>query len=650
MINTLLISTVLSLIFSMPFDDGKVVGISGPAAFFDGINSRIIVPSEKAPLLKGSFTIDVWVCPVAFPKSPCPIVCRQDDADSGGYSLWIDNRGFVHFKVAAAGEWINADSNVAIELRKWSRLSCCFNAGNSINLSINGIEVANTTMELPYLKMGEWDMWIGRTKQKMPSFFEAKNIPIYSSFDGAIDELKFFDGTRDYDTIISQEFIRPEAPAFEDRVLPSGPAGDMAFGSWYIPLKYYEAWDNQWRGNNPDIVVGFGSKIPFRVVFWRGISYAPCFVTEKGNWMCNEFLERSKVTGWGCPESMSDKHADFSSIKIIENTSARTVVLWRNSPVGVNQKFPYQSEETGWGDWTEETYIFYPDGVGIRKMDAWSSNLDDWYEWCQSLQVLHPYQKPEDVLDSLKIMSVANMAGESRIFGWDFNKARTQNEPTLPGANIQVTYLNSEWNPFLILDDRDGKNEKGNNGPQIVRYAGRWSEYSAFPWRNHWPVTQEYVIGRYAAVADAPSHTYTATQYNAPYYKGDGHMIKLMMCGCTNLDAADLVPLAKSWLHAPLILFDGNELEYDVTQRAYLCPDVIKQAQIKIKAGKDNPLVGLCLIMPQWTGNKDVTVSLNGEKLENDKIKAGFNQTLDGETMILWVDVNLNKPSTLDLR
>ena len=100
----------------------------------------------------------------------------------------------------------------------------------------------------------------------------------------------------------------------------------MAFGSWYIPLKYYKQWDEQWRGNTPDVVMAFGEKLPFRVVFWRGIEYAPCFVTEKGFWMSNEFVERRHVTGWGCCESMSDKHADFSSVRILENQPASKVV------------------------------------------------------------------------------------------------------------------------------------------------------------------------------------------------------------------------------------------------------------------------------------------------------------------------------------
>jgi hypothetical protein len=643
MLNSFLLAAALS-VFLLPFNDGAISGVEGKAAFFDGINSRIVIPAADVPQPERGFVLDVWVCPVAFPKSPCPIACRQNNEYPDGWSLWLDNRGYVHFQVALAGEWFSAESSVAIELRQWSRITAIFHNGSAIRLAIDGKEVAKTAMELPGLKVSQYPLWIGRTPKRTPSFLENQSIPIYSSFDGAIDEFRISGDKALYKKILAEKFVRPVPPEFEQRRLPSGPS-ELAFGAWYIPLKYYKAWDEQWRGETPDVVVGFGPEKPFKVVFWRGISYAPCFVTEKDNWMSNEFIERQKVTGWGCPESMSDKHADFSSVRILENTPARTVILWRNAPVGVNQKFPYQSEETQWGDWSEETYIFYPDGHGVRKMDLWSSDLDSWYEWCQSLQVLHPDQRPEDVLDASRIMSVAAMDGRSKTFGWDFSGTPRQTEASIPGANIQVTYLKSVWNPYLILDDRPGLNENKGDGPEIVRYAGRWSEYSDFPWRNHWPVAQDYVIGRYAAVADAPSHTYTSTQYNAPFYKDSKKMTKLMMCGCTDGDAVDLLPLAKSWLRAPKMYCGGSEVKYDITQRAYVL-DAPASLSLKLEASAENPVCGLCLIVKKWEDGDVSSVLVNGAPAA---FKAGRHQSWEGETLILWMDIKAEAPISLSV-
>ncbi|MCR5326850.1 MAG: LamG domain-containing protein [Bacteroidales bacterium] len=632
----------LSASFALAFEDGTVPGVKGQAAFFDGFDSRIVVPSSEVPVPSRHFTVDVWVCPVAFPKSPCPVVCRQRTDVPGGWSLWLDALGKVHFQVASAGEWMSVESTSGLQLRQWSRLTAQFRAGSGLYLAVNGKQVAKLPLELPWVEQEGYDLWIGRTPIRTPSFYENQNIPIYSSIDGAIDELRIIEAKDAYSKLLKEKFVRPEAPEFEARVLPSGP-DSLAFGAWYIPLKYYKAFDERWRGETPDVVVSFGPEQPHRVVFWRGISYAPCFVTEKDNWMCNEFIERKKVTGWGCPESMSDKHADFSSVRIIENTPARTVVLWRNLPVGVNQKIPYQSEETQWGDCSEETYIFYPDGVGVRKMVVWTDHPDHWYEWCQSLQVLHPSQRPEDVLDAGHIMSVAAMDGSSATYGWNFDGARRQDEPSLPGANIQVTYLKSRWNPFLILEDGSGVNEKGGSGPAIDRYAGRWSDFSDFPWRNHWPVAQDYVIGRYACVPDAPSHTYTATQYNAPHSVEGGKMTKLMLCGCTDKDAAELLPLAKSWLRAPSLVCNGSEVTYDITQRAYVASPHMQS--FRLVASSERPANGICIILK---GISELSgVEVDGKPYAG--YKAGVHTAWDGPQLVLWLPIQAETPVNIKL-
>lgn len=639
--------TILQSLFTLDFDGGSYPGVKGHSGFFDGITSRIIVPASDVEEASSSFTVDVWLCPVAFPKSECPVVCRQDWTVPGGWSLWLDNLGNVHFKVACSGEWISADGKTPLKLREWSRVSCTFQSGRALRLALDGREIASSPTELPSVPCSDFPLWIGRTQVRTPSFLEHKSIPIYSSFDGLMDELRIMDGDKEYSRIRSSRHDRPLAPQLEERRLPSGP-DTVRFGAWYTRLKYYDAWDKQWRGETPDVVVGFGSDRPYKVVFWRGISYAPCFVTEKGNWMSNEFVERRKVTGWGCPESMSDKHADFSSVRILENTPARTVVLWRNAPVGVNQKFPYQSEETKWGDWSEETYIFYPDGTGVRKMIVWSSNFEDWHEWCQSLQVLHPDQRPEDVLDARKIMSVAAMDGRSETFGWNYDVERSQEEPSIPGANIQVTYLNSRWNPFLILDDIPGRNEFGGDGPDILRYAGQWSDYSGFPWRNHWPVAQDYVIGRYAAVPDAASHTYTATQYSAPRSLEGNRMTKLMLCGCTDADAQDLLPLAKSWLRAPRMEYRGGEVPYDIEQRAYVM-DSWQGGELLLEASSEHPARGICILVNGWDSDAPASVSVNGAPLEGDKFKVGLHDSLDGTVLVLWLDLQSDSPMRVNL-
>ena len=292
-------------------------------------------------------------------------------------------------------------------------------------------------------------------------------------------------------------------------------------------------------------------------------------------------------------------------------------------------------------------------------------------EWSQSLQILHPSQRPEDVLDTARIMSVAAMDGRSETYGWDLGENR-QDLPSLPGANIQVTYLNSQWNPYLILEDGAGLNEKSTRGPRIDRYSGRRSEFSVFPWRNHWPVTQDYVIGRHAVVADAPSHSYTATQYNAPHrvekVSGPGNAVyspvegveipytskavpeeptatwkitKLMLLGCTEGDAVDLLPLAKSWLRAPKMTCSGKEVPYDVTQRAYVISSVVEKSYVfNVQASPEHPASGLCIIIP---GESEAPSALKVDGKEFKEFKAGVKTEWNGPSLILWLPIESDK-------
>lgn len=633
-----------------------IKGVEGNAILFNGFTTRIIVPAANAPVLGDSFTIDFWFAAVSFPKSQCPVICQRSNPNASpcGFSLELDAQGHVIFRYAAECQWKEVISSEVLPLRQWARVSCMYDAGKGIQIAINGKIVAQKSEKVGRLITCQENLWIGRTPFKIPSQYENENIPIFSSLDGALDNLCIANGTKLFAKILKKQYLTksPTPPVFEARRLPTGPSGALAFGAWYIPLKYYKQWDEQWRGETSDVVVGFGEKKPFRVVFWRGTAYAPCFVTEKGNWMSNEFIERLKVTKFGCCESMSDKHAYFSSVKILENTPGRTVIQWRNSPVGVNLQFPYEDVETGWGDWSEETYVFYPDGVGIRKMTLWSSHLNDWYEWSQSLQVLQPGQRPEDVLDDKKIMSVANMKGENKIFGWDFDVKKQQHEPSIPGANIQVSYLRSEWNPFLIMDDCKGPNENSGNGPEIFRYAGHWSKYSKFPWRNHWPVTQDQIIGRDAVVADGPAHTYTATQYNAAESIENGKMTKLMMCGCTKKNAGDLLTLAKSWLRAPqLNIIKGNVSggNYDKTERAYKMKTTqCGEMSFILQASIEHPADGICFYIEGWNGSR-VLVLVNGKVLEKGKYCVGHLQKYNGETLVLWMGIQAQSPVDIEI-
>jgi nicotinamidase-related amidase len=621
----------------------RLAGVSGKGLKCDGFSTRLVIPKEQAPRLSGPLTLQAWFAPQAYPWTLCAIAAQQSDQPAG-YAFRIDAEGHFGLLLAVDNKWYACQSQSKLPLMQWSHLAATFDPASGITLYLNGKNAGHLALT-GSLTPANTNLWIARNAQKEPCSFEAKNIPVHCSLDGILDEVTFHDKCLS-PAEIARSFtaVQPASPPdLTPRRLPSGPAQANTFGAFYTPLKYCDEWDAQWRGEGPDVVVTF-DRFACRLVCWRGTSYAPCFVTEKGHWMSNEFIERAHVTGMGCCESMSDKQARFSHVKILENSDARTVLFWRNAPVGVNYQLPFEDPETGWGDWSEETYTIYPDGVAVRKVVLWSSNLTAWHEWCQSLQILHPGQRPEDLLDPRRVMSVANMAGQSQTYGWEAGP-RSQTLPALDQANIQVTYLNSVFNPFLVLDDRDGINDRGGRGPAILRYGGAWSQYSTFPWRNHWPVNQVQIIGRYAVAPDQVSQTYTATQYSAPYAQTENSLTKIMLCGFTDKNAGDLLPLAKSWLRPPALRLRGEAFQsngYDQTQRAYLLarrPAVPPAPlEFELEASPASPLDHLCLVVSNW-GTADVQLEVDGQPLAHGKtFRAGHRTTLDGSDLIVWIE------------
>ena len=248
MIGSVILQTAIAALFSLSFNDGSVPGVNGQAAFFDGFDSRVVVPAAELPTPQTHFTVDMWVCQISFPKSPCPLACRQRNDVPGGWSLWLDVFGKVHFQVANGDEWIEVTAPESIELRQWSRITAMFRGSNGLYLAIDGKQVAMLHTDLPSVNQKDYDLWVGRTPVRTPSFLEKTGVPIYSSFDGAIDELNIYPNRTVYPEIIKEKFVRPEAPGydvtgFEERMLPSGP-DNLAFGGWYVPLKYYKAFDD----------------------------------------------------------------------------------------------------------------------------------------------------------------------------------------------------------------------------------------------------------------------------------------------------------------------------------------------------------------------------------------------------------------------
>lgn len=141
-----------------------------------------------------------------------------------------------------------------------------------------------------------------------------------------------------------------------------------------------------------------------------------------------------------------------------------------------------------------------------------------------------------------------------------------------------------------------------------------------------------------------------------PYRVEAQKVTKLMLHGLTEKAIQDLVPLAESWVHPPMLRVEGKGFEsqgYDPTQMAY----VIKQNSVSgtdqltlnLQASEASPLVNPAFVLKNW-GKKEVSLSLNGQSLEaGESFRLGKEIRLEGTDQIIWLPLATKEPIQLTI-
>lgn len=622
-----------------------VDGVSGQAVKLDGFTTVIKRKPEQCPKMADSFTIEAWLALAEYPWNWCPVVAQEIEGKEG-YYFGIGPRGEVGLKMAVDGKWVEGVAETRIPLRTWVHLVATFDEKSGIKIFINGKPAAELKVQGSFTPAAKQSLVIGMNRdKKIPSdpVRPFATLPAWFSLDAILDELKIHNrALAENEVMAAFQAVRPgHPPALPERKMPSGPAGPGRFGAYYTKLSFYEEWDALWRsGPYSDVVIQFDNS-PIRVVFWRGTRYSPVWVMENGLWMADQSAE-SFTDQEGCFEHMLDAKTLHSHVRIIENTPARIVVHWRYIPVSVYQHYSQVDEITGWPDAIDEYYTFYPDMLGVRKVVMWTSGQPLGPQ--ETIVLCHPGQRPEDVVD-LDALTLINLKGEAKTYSWS---EMPDLKSGIKDPLIQIINLKSEWKPFEIF-------EPGSR-PQVFNIELR-KGISHFPWWNHWPVAQIPSDGRYAQAPDRASH-FSLSWARPPIHKGEGLTYWAnWLYGAGKKSPQELAQLAKSWIYPPQLVIKETGVRnegYDAGQRAYQLTfdqgEFVRPFKIEVKASQQSPAVNLCLVMKK-AGEKEVKVSLDGQELKKGKdFYLGYNRTLEGTDVVLWIYKTSERPFVVELR
>ncbi|MCD6346947.1 MAG: hypothetical protein J7L96_05940, partial [Bacteroidales bacterium] len=537
---------------------------------------------------------------------------------------------------------LDPDTKLGMELSKWYHVVGTYTPDKGMAVYING-KLAGTYNDFEfkygvrYSKLEE-GFRIGMNREKLAPTDPIRDWatwPSQYSLDGILDEIKIHSKALSESNIGELfESVKPaNEPEFASRDFPEVPSSGR-FGANYTRLEYYPEWDNIWPvGDYLDVAVQF-DELPEKVMFWRGTRYSACWVSENNKWMADQ--SRETGNNWylgdgsrddiptGCMEHMSDVQTRSSRVAIIENNDARVVVNWRYLQMDVKFRQNDLPDNTQFGEWGNELYYIYPDGVAIRKV------LPGRGGWQETILLNAPGTTPEDNVE-LEACTLINMDGESKAYTWENGYPKFD----LDEANIQLINFKSEYKPFLIL--REGGGFSVFNGE--VR-----PEYSHFPWWNHWPVAQIASDGRSAYAPDRAAHSSLSW--------GDTNG-SAAMYGMTNKSEKYLVDLSLSWNRPPVLSIDSKGFiskGYDYTQRAFILESDSKSTDLsfELRASKNTPLLNPVIVIINWPG-KEAGLQINGKKIPKGKdFRQGIEYTIDGsKTLIVWMRLRADKNVTI---
>jgi hypothetical protein len=259
-------------------------GVRRNAVQLDGYTSCLERPTFGREL-PGRFTINAWVALESYPWFRSPVFDLRRAAGDG-VVLGINQAGKLVMGMGQPETWMEMEGP-QLPLREWLMLSVVADSGKAARLYLNGELVAETNAA-PWLgATASHRLTLGRNAllEPWPDFqYTATNS--FAFLDGRLDEVAVFGSALNAAEL--RQLFQHHQPLPQivspPRGFPAGPAGPPEFGANYTRLNYTRQWDRLWRvGGSPDVLVRFAGN-RCRLVFWRGTSYVPCWVTEEDIW------------------------------------------------------------------------------------------------------------------------------------------------------------------------------------------------------------------------------------------------------------------------------------------------------------------------------------------------------------------------------
>jgi len=353
-------------------------------------------------------------------------------------------------------------------------------------------------------------------------------------------------------------------------------------------------------------------------------------------------------------EVSSDREARYARAWIETQSNARIVVRIRAALCDRNYIIAHtdipSGSPYGEGDWVDEWYHIYPDGVHVRKVKIYTGTAPESQPFGFERfppKIIHEVQEtsirgvrghlPEDDVD-INALTLIRMNGENTTISWETSYPDNYGE--FRNANIQVINLKSKYRPFTVAIP-DGVTIQPYNPEGDLPYKFQvW--------------TRDVTLGWGMALGHIINWKH--------YERTENTLTNIYLTGMTDASdlVAELVPLARSWLQAPeLQLSQESESQfsnegYDQIQRAHVISYKGKgkpsNVEFRIDANEDSPIVNPAFVLKNY-GRWWANLKINGETVNRGKDHrqgAEFHHPV-GTDIVIWIKYKSTKPITLSI-
>lgn len=382
------------------------------------------------------------------------------------------------------------------------------------------------------------------------------------------------------------------------------------------------------------------------------------YFTPEGIGFSNEWAETKSPENDG--GDYGEVGFDRNAVMWIERQSpARKVVRFRGTLVDSEGNVTHTDVESGSpygeGDWSDEWFYIYPDGVSARVVKIYTGKTKDavafwgkpgyaafWgvrgtiFETQETFIHGVPGLQPPDIIET-EALTLINMDGQyKRISYKPYPPDRSLFDP----ANIQMVNLKSKYHPFTIVTE---------NNVEIKPYYMPMDDHRnidktvfiTWPRLGHFPDDERYT--------SALSHVIKWRWHE----KTEKTLTQIYLLGMTDEPTEQqrvdkLVRLARSWQNAPELILKGDGYHYDgyeIKEKAYILTNTSRQKDLhlSIKASHERPLLNPVFVIKGMDKNKPFKLMINDTKLSNYRV--GY----EDDNMVIWIPLTSMKDTSFKL-